>query len=196
MGLSVFAFYMALFYGASADPDMVPRATNNHRENQQDAVQAAPVPKPWISKAKAFDKQGNANHDASTSVPLQKESTQESNVAQVKQFLETYSSDIARTVYLLEKFTAEVVDYQWVDGAEKEIASAFYDGDGLAGFEPQAIQCKASLCQVKMQLEPPEKNTQLVNLLGNKFLSGKLHFAFAIIAVHSVEGYQFLYFIK
>lgn len=111
-------------------------------------------------------------------------------------FLTNFPSEIAMASYFQEEFNNENVDYYWVNQAEGNIASTFYDDIYLQEFTLGQIQCKARLCQVQMNLGNDEHNAALMEILGEKFKAGSMHFAYAVIAKHSPENRQYLYFVR
>ena len=108
----------------------------------------------------------------------------------------SFPSEIAMAIYFQEEFNNEGLDYEWVNNAETSIASTFYEDINLQAFAPGQVQCKTRLCQVPMNLESDEYNTALMKILGEKFKTESIDFAYAIITKHTPEKRQYLYFIR
>lgn len=138
----------------------------------------------------------NSAPDIENKIINEKKLIQDSAPESLNKFVMSFPSEIAMAIYFQEEFNNEELDYEWVNNAETSIASTFYEDINLQTFSPGQVQCKTRLCQVPMNLENDESNTTLMKILGEKFKTKSIDFAYAIITKHTPEKRQYLYFIR
>lgn len=142
------------------------------------------------------------NKDPSANVPVNSvdhvvnKVNPEIQFANIDDYLSQFSSPLLMASDLQEKFDKEQVDYASANSAEKDLAYIFYQGEDWQQFSPQEINCKSTMCRVKLGLLDEQENNRLIQLITDEMMLKNINYSFALPVSLPAERFQYIYFIK